>query len=393
MGKKRKRANGEGYIGELKRGGKVVGYRASIFEGRDSNGKEKRKQFTAKTKKEVTDKLNKYKAEKLLGKLSSDDKITLSEWFYTWLFDYRSADLSPKSFERYEGIYRNYIKDSYIGGIKLKDLRTTHLQRYYNELQYQHNKPASTIRSLNTKLKPCLDAAEKQEYIQKNYCKLVTLPKEDNTKDIKILTKEEQKRFMEYIKAHKLEVFFLTALGTGLRLGELLGLKWSDINFDAGIITVNRSLSRCKNRITGKYEIIEQPPKTKNSYRDVAVPTNILNKLKEHKKIQNKQRLFVGEVYINNNYVFTDEIGRTIDDKRPGRNLKSILKKLNIEPIKFHALRHTYATRLFENNIPPKTVQALLGHSDISVTMDIYTHVMSNTKLEAVEKLNDIFVI
>ena len=82
-----------------------------------------------------------------------------------------------------------------------------------------------------------------------------------------------------------------------------------------------------------------------------------------------------------------------MDDKKPGRNLKSILKKLDIEPIKFHALRHTYATRLFEANVNPKTVQVLMGHYDISMTMDIYTHVMENQKIEAVEELNKIFKI
>ena len=116
-------------------------------------------------------------------------------------------------------------------------------------------------------------------------------------------------------------------------------------------------------------------------------------KLREYKIYQNKQKLLLGETYINNNYIFTDDIGNPIDNKRPGRNLKSILKKLDIEPIKFHALRHTYATRLFENNVPPKTVQALMGHSDISVTMDIYTHVMDDTKIKAVEKIDDIFIV
>lgn len=393
MKKKRNRANGDGCIVKLMRNGVHVGWRASIYIGRNDNGKEKRKQFTAKTKKEVQAKLNNYKKEMLLGTVSSDDKITLSEWFHTWLFDYRIKDLKPKSFEKYDGIYRNYIKDSELGKIKLKDLRTTHLQKYYNKLEIQYNKPASTIKGLNTRLKPCLGDAEKQGYIQKNYCKMVTLPKDSSTKDIHILSSHEQQKFIESIKGHNLEILFLVALGTGLRLGELLGLKWSDINFNTNMLTVSRSLSRTKNQKTGKYEVIEQIPKTKNSNRVVPVPDTILNKLEEHKKTQNKQRLLVGEAYINNNYVFADDIGNPIDDKRPGRNLKSVLKKLDIEPIKFHALRHTYATRLFENNVPPKTVQALMGHSDISVTMDIYTHVMEDTKLEAVEKLNDIFAM
>ena len=386
-----KRANGEGTIVKNMRNGIQKGWRASITIGRDDNGKIKRKEFTGKTQQEVKKKLEEYKKEMLLGTISSDDKITVSEWYHTWLFDYRIKDLKPKSFEKYEGIYRNYIKDSELGKIKLKDLRATHIQRYYNKLQ--DTKPISTIKGINTRLKPCLGEAEKQGYIQKNYCKMVTLPKDNNKKTIQVLTQQQQKLFIEAIKGHKLEVLFLIALGTGLRLGELLGLKWSDIDFNTGILTVNRTLSRVKNQTTGKYEIIEQTPKTKNSNRTIPIPNDILNKLKEHKKNQSKQRLFVGEGYINNNYVFTDDIGNPIDDKRPGRNLKSTLTKLNIEPIKFHALRHTYATRLFEANVPPKTVQVLMGHYDISITMDIYTHVMEDAKLEAIEKLNNIFVI
>ena len=386
-----KRANGEGTIVKNIRNGVQKGWRASITIGHDDKGKIKRKQFTGKTQQEVKKKLEEYKKEMLLGTISSDDKITVSEWYHTWLFDYRIKDLKPKSFEKYEGIYRNYIKDSELGKIKLKDLRATHIQRYYNKLQ--DTKPISTIKGINTRLKPCLGEAEKQGYIQKNYCKMVTLPKDNNKKTIQVLTQQQQKLFIEAIKGHKLEVLFLIALGTGLRLGELLGLKWSDIDFNTGILTVNRTLSRVKNQTTGKYEIIEQTPKTKNSNRTIPIPNDILNKLKEHKKNQSKQRLFVGEGYINNNYVFTDDIGNPIDDKRPGRNLKSTLAKLSIEPIKFHALRHTYATRLFEANVPPKTVQVLMGHYDISITMDIYTHVMEDAKLEAIEKLNNIFVI
>lgn len=386
-----KRANGEGTIVKNMRNGVQKGWRASITIGIGDNGKIKRKEFTGKTQQEVKKKLEEYKKEMLLGTISSDDKITVSEWYHTWLFDYRIKDLKPKSFEKYEGIYRNYIKDSELGKIKLKDLRATHIQRYYNKLQ--DTKPISTIKGINTRLKPCLGEAEKQGYIQKNYCKMITLPKDNNKKTIQVLTQQQQKLFIEAIKGHKLEMLFLIALGTGLRLGELLGLKWSDIDFNTGILTVNRTLSRVKNQTTGKYEIIEQTPKTKNSNRTIPIPNDILNKLKEHKKNQSKQRLFVGEGYINNNYVFTDDIGNPIDDKRPGRNLKSTLAKLSIEPIKFHALRHTYATRLFEANVPPKTVQVLMGHYDISITMDIYTHVMEDAKLEAIEKLNNIFVI
>ncbi|GAA0237196.1 hypothetical protein GCM10008921_21870 [Metaclostridioides mangenotii] len=101
--------------------------------------------------------------------------------------------------------------------------------------------------------------------------------------------------------------------------------------------------------------------------------------------------LKMGALYIKNDYVFADELGQPINHQRPKDNLRAVLKKLDIEPIKFHGLRKTYATRLFENDVPPKTVQALMGHSDISITMNIYTEVMEEKKYEAVNTLNNIF--
>lgn len=391
-----KRANGEGSISKYIVNGVNKGWRASISVGSDENGKYIRKQFYGKTQKEVKEKLEEFKKQMSLGALPSDDKLTLEHWYYTWLFDYRIKDLKPKSFEKYEGIYRNYIKGSTIGKIKLKDLRATHLQKHYNELLDIYNKPVSTVKSLNTRLKPCLAEAEKQGYIQKNYCKMVTLPKDNTTKEIKVLSSDQQKLFIEAIKGHNLEVLFLVALSTGLRLGEILGLKWSDIDFNTGTLTVNRTLQRITqidrngNR---ESKVIEQLPKTKNSIRSIPIPKNILIKLKDHRLEQNKNRLKLGDLYSNNDYVFCDKLGYPIDDKKPARNLKTILTKLGIEPIKFHGLRHTYATRLFEANVPPKTVQVLMGHYDISITLDIYTHVMEGTKLEAVEKLNEIFTL
>ena len=170
-----KRANGEGSIVKRMRNGKQVGWRASITIGYNDNGKPIRKEFEGKTQSDVKNKLEQYKKEMLLGTISSDDKITVSEWFFTWLYDHRIQDLKPKSFEKYEGIYRNYIKDSELGKVKLKDLRVTHIQRYYNKLQKVDNKPPSTIKGINTRLKPCLGEAEKQGYIQKNYCKMEPL--------------------------------------------------------------------------------------------------------------------------------------------------------------------------------------------------------------------------
>lgn len=388
----KRRSNGEGSIVKNMRNGIQMGWRASITIGTDDKGKLIRKQFTGKTQQDVKNKLQEYKKQMLMGVLN-EDKLTVSDWFYSWLFDYRKQDLKPKSFQRYHGIYKNYIENTDFGNIKLNDLRTTHLQRHYKKLLDNGITP-TTIRQINTNLKTCLNEAERQGYIQKNWCKLVTLPKKEDNKEVKVLTKQEQEKFLEAIKGHELELLYIVALGTGLRIGEILGLKWSDIDFKNNELHVNRSLQKAaiyEGDKIARYEVQETTPKTKNSLRSIPVPQNIIKKLRAHKKEQNKLILLLQEEYDNKNYVFCNKLGKPIEDKRPGRNLKTILTSIGIEPIKFHALRHTYATRLFEAGIPPKTVQHLMGHSDIETTMNIYTHVMKEQKLEAVEKINSIF--
>lgn len=388
----KRRSNGEGSIVKNMRNGIQIGWRASITIGTDDRGKLVRKQFTGKTQQDVKNKLQEYKKQMLMGVLN-EDKLTVSDWFYSWLFDYRKQDLKPKSFQRYHGIYKNYIENTDFGNIKLNDLRTTHLQRHYKKLLDNGVTP-TTIRQINTNLKTCLNEAERQGYIQKNWCKLVTLPKKEDNKEVKVLTKQEQEKFLEAIKGHELELLYIVALGTGLRIGEILGLKWSDIDFKNNELHVNRSLQKAaiyENDKIVRYEVQETTPKTKNSLRTIPVPQNIIKKLRAHKKEQNEFILLLQEEYDNKNYVFCNKLGKPIEDKRPGRNLKTILTSIGIEPIKFHALRHTYATRLFEAGIPPKTVQHLMGHSDIETTMNIYTHVMKEQKLEAIEKINSIF--
>lgn len=392
-----KRANGEGSIYKLKKsdknGNEKIVWIASIMTGRDKSGKPVLKKMQRKTQKEAQKALEDYKRKMSMGVLN-EEKIILQDWFYTWLFEYRKQDLKPKSFDRYFNIYKKYISNSSIGKIKLCDLKTTHLQIYYNELE-KNEVSGNTIKQINTKLKTCLEEAKRQQYIQQNWCKLVKLPRVESNEEVKVLTEKEQFMFLQEIKGHELEMFFIVALGTGLRRGELQGLKWSDINFKTNELTVQRTLQKVpihEDDKTVRYEIIEQSPKTKNSIRTIPVPEPIMKKLKEHKKKQNEIILKIGEEYNNKDYVLCDPLGNPFEEKRPNRNLQSILKKIDIEPMKFHALRHTYATRLFEQGEAPKTVQKLLGHADINTTMNIYTHVMKEKKTEAVEKLNYLFV-
>jgi integrase len=383
------RAKGEGTIVKYYRKGVFSGWRASILIGYNDQGKPIRKQFYAQTQKEVKQKLEDYKRKMLIG-ANNGANITLEQWYYTWITEFRSNDLKPKSYSRYIGIYNKYIKDSTLGRVKLGDLKTTHLQRYYQILLDKGVSP-STIGQINTKLKTCLTEGERQGYIEKNYCKLVVLPKVEKDDKIHVLAKEQQDQFIKAIENHEMGMLFIVALSTGLRLGELQALHWKDINFNTHEITVNKTLQKIpvydKDKVI-KYEIVEQQPKTINSIRTVPVPSKVIDRLKDHQ--QQQQELF-SRVGVSSEYVLCDPLGVPYESKRPTRTLQRILKQLNLPVIKFHDLRHTYATRLFEKGVPPKTVQTLLGHADIDTTMNIYTHVMKDQKVQAVNCIDELF--
>lgn len=390
MPKARSKANGEGTIYKFTKNNKTY-YRGMLSIGYDEDGKLIRKSFTGSKKQDVVNKMAEYKAKNNAGLLPSNDKITLQQWFYTWLFNFRINDLKPSSLERYEGIYRNYIKTSPIGKKTLSNLRATDIQNYYNALS-SSGKSANVIKTLNKALKASLNEAVKQSYIVKNYCDSVTLPKVEKKDEVTIFTLEEQEFLIKSLDGHKLKMLIVMALGTGLRQGELLALKWSDIDFDNNTVSVNKSIklvylvSKDGSRNSS---ILEQTPKTKSSIRTIPVPSNIVDELKLYKEEQEKNSK--NELYENNDIVFADDTGNYLDSRYLSKRYTKLLKDAKIDYKKFHSLRHTYATRLFEAGIPIKTVQVLMGHSDIKTTMNIYTHVMPEEKTKAVEKINNLF--
>ena len=389
----KKRANGEGTLVKTK-----TGFRGAISY-KDINGSSKRKQFYGKTQKEVKEKMDSFKSKLNSGILDFDDNLTLEKWFYRWLFEFRKNDLKPSSFERYEGIYRNYIKGSFIGKIKLVELRTIHIQKYYNDLISEKNKSSTTIKSINKYLKSCLSAAVKENYILKNWCSNVTIPKdtiEKNDESYLSFSIEEQKLFLSLIKDHRLYALFLIAFSTGLRQGELLALNWHDIDFVSNTININKSIKRVTiTKSDGSKESIQliQSPKTKSSIRTVPIPTNIISELKFHQSRQSLEKALCGNAYEDNNLVFATPLGTPIDSRNLTKAYKRLLIKHNIPYKKFHSIRHSYATRLFEANVPIKTIQTLMGHSSITVTMNIYTHVNETLKVKAIDAINNIFEI
>lgn len=387
-----KKSNGEGTIYHQKDKNR---WRGALTIGRNEEGKLIRKQFYGKTKKEVLDKMTDYKYKHNNNLLPSDDKITVGEYAHLWLFKFKYNQLKPASFSRYEDIVRLYIKNSQISNIKLKDLRAIDLQNYYNILSKKENITPNIIHNTNKILKAILSQAVKEGFILRNYCDLVNLPKLTKQTKINYLTREEQEKFLNACKGHRFETLFYLALYTGMRIGEILGLTWDNIDFENNIIHVKQSLRYAdvvEEDGTKTTKILLQTPKTLSSVRDIPIPLKLTQLLKDYKKTYNKNKIaFTGTISSYNNFVFVTNNFTPLNQSNLRKDFISLLNKSMIPKIKFHGLRHTYATRLFEEGVPIKTVQVLMGHSNINTTMNIYTHVTSNMKIDAAKKLNAIF--
>ncbi|MCX7884095.1 MAG: tyrosine-type recombinase/integrase [Caloramator sp.] len=382
----KKRGNNEGTIYRRPNGL----WCAQITLGRDDNGKLKRMTFYGKTRQEVSEKVNKALTSYSAGVLVEPSQITLGNWLNTWLFEYKKGSLRPSTLQSYEYLIRYHISPS-LGHYKLKELRPEHLQVMYNT-KLNEGLSAKTIKNMHNVINAALKQAVKNNITARNIAEAAILPKQTK-KEIRVLTLEEQDKFIKALEGERLKLAFILALSTGLRQGELLALTWDNIDFKEGTLTVKKSIKRVKNfdkNIKKNTVLIFQEPKTSSGLRVVPIPPAVLEELKEHRKGQLQEKLKAGEVYEDNNLIFATELGRPLEHSSLLRAFYRVIKKADID-INFHALRHTYATRLLEMNEHPKVVQEILGHKDITTTLNIYSHVMPEVKKAAALKINHLF--
>lgn len=359
----------------------------------------KYKDIYAPTVKELQEKIKKLNKE--LNYNIKDTKEYFIDFLTEWLFNVKFLRIKPSTQTLYESVYRVYIKECELSNVKVKDISIVMIQRYYKHLLADGITP-HTIKSIHKLIAPCIRYAYNNDLIIKDFSKAIELPKEYESikllkeEEVQPLTAEEQQIFVQAIKHHKFEMIFILALYSGLRQGELIALTWNDINFDECYINVNKTMAEVVEATQegrGKIKQTIQTPKTKCSIRKVNIPASVVNMISEYRKTQdielNKYRSLPR--FKDYNLVFCNKYGNYLSPRALRQEFKDILIKNNIPPRKFHNLRHTYATRLFELGENPKTVQKLLGHSKLTVTMDTYTHVLDSVKQKAVNKLDILF--
>lgn len=383
-------------------------FRVTCTVGIDSNGKRIRKTFYGKSKKEAEQKKNEYLKNLQLGLSIDASKLYLASTMKTWLFEVVkvSSKIKPTTFERYEGIYRNYIKDSPIASLNISSIKSIQIQRYYNDLynakDESKRKSSSQIEMLNRLLKQFFNYAVEEGYILKNPCqgKRIVIPGivEHNKSEVEVFTDDELKKIFNCNEHSIIKYMAIVCACTGMRRGECLGLNDDDIDETNNIIKIQRTISTVTmidNEGNRELKTIIQIPKTLGSIRTIPLPKSLIPIFKELKIIKNENKLRAGSSYSTEfiNFLFLTETGNLFDDSNISRSWKRFLKRINVDYKKFHALRHTYATKQFEANTPLKTVSELLGHTDIYITANTYTHVLQKHKDKSIDIFSTITAI
>lgn len=353
--------------------------------------------------KELEERLNNAKYEIQHGIYAKEERISLNSWYDIWLNEYKSMTVKKGTVESYECMYKYYV-GPVLGKKLLKDIRGEHIQKLYNDLS-RNGYSKSTISLIHVLLGAMFKQALKNELIKKNPVTLTTLPRGEKKKERRVLSINEQELLLQEIKGHELEPLIRLSLATGLRVGEVTGLEWSDIDFEKKEIMVRGTL-KCTRK---GMEYYKDTPKTDKSSRSIPLLFNIEIMLKRYRIIQKEYKLSVGSNWkpMNGleNLVFLRDDGKPFSGQHIRQQLVHIVDRINekyfsntnldhsndmndkFEYFTPHTLRHTFATRALENGIPPKVVQEILGHSSITMTLDLYTHVLPQTKAQEMKKI------
>lgn len=320
------------------------------------------------------------------------NEMTLGEWLDNWYTLYAKPFLKTSTLVSYNGYIEKHIKP-FIGAVKLSDLNGIVLQEFFNEkyvsgrLDNTGGLSEKTVLNIRQMLHAALRKALENGFISANYVEHVRLQKV-SIPDMRVLSVEEQQRLITDLEIHKDEysIGFILLLATGIRVGELCALKWSNIDFLRKIIKIRHTLQRLPNLNPdddSKTIIVINSPKSDRSIRDIFINDVIIEKLYSHRDfIMDK---FGKECVTENQFILTRKLNKPVEPRTVQDAFKRLLKRANVEDANLHSLRHTFATRAIEAGIDYKTLSLILGHADISTTMNRYAHVMDDTKKAAME--------
>ena len=389
-----KRTSGEGgFFHDEKRG-------IWIFQVRftDATGKRGRKKFAAKTKREAMQKGREFLENIQQGMSVDHDKMTVGDWSERWLTEYVKPHVRPRTCEKYRSCFDRYVIPFY-GAMPLRELNASDLQAHFNGLRRNGRADgtglsASTVRATRRYFCMCLDDAVRAGLLLNNPVRN-TKPAKLIKKEYVVLDKNQVTRMIQAaaeidspVMCRVMPVLLALTAHTGMRQGEVFGLKWEDVDLDHACIFIRRSLAH----VIGKGAVFQEP-KTKNSRRRILLLKEDVDVLRHYQEWQQQYAEDLGDKYAMRELVFASPFGTPISPTNfTRRYFRPLLRRCGIdETFTFHGLRHTHATLLLQQGVNPKIVQERLGHSSIKVTMDTYSHVLPDMQRQAVEAMERIF--
>ena len=369
----KRRANGEGSIRKKQNGL----WEGRIVVGHKENGLPLYRYVYGKTQKELLDKLHRSRELYQGADLTEDSRMTLGEWLDRWLETYVAGTVRKSTQNGYRNYCNNYIKPA-LGSKKITSVTTADIQKMYTKLKKEgrvHAHPqmgyalsGTTVRGVHTTLHFTMKAAVREHLIPISPTECVIAPKKERLPK-RILTDEEMGIFMAEIKKDALwHDFFYVEMTTGLRRGEICGLQWSDFDEEGGTLKVCRTLHSQRK---GEYTVGET--KTNQGMRTIILPHSVTEILRRRKADAISQWIFPDPVKPED----------PVDPNAAYRHMKTLLRRAGLPSIRFHDLRHTFATHALTSGVDAKTLSGILGHTNASFTLDTYTHVTSDMQKTA----------
>lgn len=370
----------------------------------------KRHAMYDKDKKALKKRMNDMRYELEHGIYGSPEKMDLNHWFEVWLEEYKKNQIKETVQQQYKTLYNAYVKKE-LGKMKLQEIRAMHIQKLFNKM-LTDGYSIGTVTLIKKVLHNMMNVAIENEILFRNPCKGTKLPK--NETESVFLAEQQRTIFLQEITHSKHEDLYRLILGTGLRIGEVLALNWDDIDFDNKTLSVSRDVVYKKLDGQDKAGFHYQTPKSHTSIRCIPLNTDIVRVLENHRKEQRLLRFKMGSEWKpleqpeaqfliftkedgtpflpQNIYCDLDRLVEAYNKKETALSEEENREPFLLERIRPHQLRHTYATICFENGVPLKTVQTLLGHAGIQITADRYTHITEEKQKEDIKILDGMFM-
>jgi integrase len=372
----RRRGNGEGSISRRTDGLYIARYWVETPKG------PKRRTLYGKTREEARDKMARALADRIDGLVFDDENVAVGEYLDSWLNGSVRGSVRQSTVDRYEIAVRVHIKPA-LGRLKLKKLTPAHLAGFYQDRLAAGFAPAS-VNKLHVTLHKALDQAVRWRMVPRNVAEAVSAPR-PAPPEMRTLSAQETRRMLEAARGDRLEALYVLAVHTGMRQGELLALKWQDVDLENAKVSVRRTITVSKGRI------LLGESKTKKSRRTISLSDAAVRTLRHHLACQMEEIGRLGDLYKDGGLVFTSGVGTIINPTNlRKRSFAALLQRANLPKIRFHDLRHTCATLLLSRNVHPKYVQELLGHANIAITLDTYSHVIPGMGDQAARAMDDV---